>query len=519
MPNINHWWTTRPKRKLILLPDTLRVFAAIAEGRVWRRERALHLEFENALEERGIKRVGDRRDRTGGGGRTYASWLYSFGLWFETNDGVVRLTCAGEDVVIRSERPIPILTKQILDYQYPSPYSVDTNVSPRFHIFPFRFLLKLLIDPRLGGSLNKQEIARHVLPLAESDADQNLVVAGILTHRAIGDNERIPSETFEHDFGNIRKLEDTANTFINQLEYTQLINRPNGESDSISINERREAELQTWLTNQPPLQRRVAEREVFQRHYGLGPNRQRDNRTFQQGATVTVTMASQTQVLLAYHNTVAHSPVGELSDDLLNQIAERSGIPRDRVEVIIDQLGYRPNIGEFEERYLSYAFGGQELCDEFEQATEGILGANGLGFKTHWVGHEGNTPDVVAISIDTEDSFVGIFDAKAYRAYTISGDHSRRMEHVYIPAYRTFMEDQRRVELAFFSYVAGGFGNTIDRGIQQINRNTLVAGSAISASCMLALLSESRRRTLSKRDLRNLFQVNRLIRSQDFHQA
>jgi len=519
MPIINHWWSTRPKRKLILLPDTLRVFAAVAEGRVWRGNRDLHLQFEDQLEQRGIKRVGERRDRTGGGGRTYASWLFSFGMWFEDQYGVVRLTCAGEDIVIRSERPIPILTKQLLDFQYPSPYSIDTKVNSRFHLFPFRFLLKLLIDPRLGGTISKQEIARFVLPLAETDNDQQRVISEILRHRTIGDKNRIPSTTFESDYGMITKLEDSANTFINQLEYTQLIVRTNiPDNDSMSIDSGREGEIRRLLADQPPLQTRALEREVFQRHYGLGPRRSRDNRTFQGGTTITAQIATRSQVLVAYYNAVAHSPINSLSENILNQISNSSGIPRDRVELIIDQLGVRPSLDEFEERYLTYAFGGLELCDEFEQATEGILGIDGFGFKTKWVGSKPNNPDVLAISNEDDNIYLGIFDAKAYSDYTISGNHARTMEHVYINNFRSYEDDQMIFDLAFFSYVAGGFGNSIDQGIRRISERSTLQGSAITARCLLDLLAEHRRRGCSKHELKELFQRNRLIRSNDFIQ-
>src|SRR5690349_4700698 len=124
----NHWWTTRPKRKLITVPDVLRVFLTVAEGKVWSRNRALHREFEKALEDAGLKGVGARRDAGGGGGRTYASWLYSFGLWFaEDTTEIVRSTFAGDDL-LKGKDPVPILTEQLLNFQYPSPTSLKNKV-------------------------------------------------------------------------------------------------------------------------------------------------------------------------------------------------------------------------------------------------------------------------------------------------------------------------------------------------------------------------------------------------------
>lgn len=36
--------------------------------------------YEDALENAGLKRKGERRDHTGGGARTYKAWLMSLGL-------------------------------------------------------------------------------------------------------------------------------------------------------------------------------------------------------------------------------------------------------------------------------------------------------------------------------------------------------------------------------------------------------------------------------------------------------
>ena len=70
----------------LLLVDALKAFMAVAQGEVWRGNRALHLLYEDALETAGVKAPGERRDQRAGGGRTYAAWLYAYGLWFEDSD-------------------------------------------------------------------------------------------------------------------------------------------------------------------------------------------------------------------------------------------------------------------------------------------------------------------------------------------------------------------------------------------------------------------------------------------------
>lgn len=103
------------------------------------------------MEEAGLKRVGERRDARGSGGRTYYAWLASLGLVF-TQDSTSKsyLTLAGE-AIMQDRSPVEILKNQVMKYQFPSPFSLSlqsskTRVNERFRIRPFRFLIKLLSD-------------------------------------------------------------------------------------------------------------------------------------------------------------------------------------------------------------------------------------------------------------------------------------------------------------------------------------------------------------------------------------
>ena len=68
---LNYWWVTRPKRKLNSIPEVLAAFADLSLNQEWEGQRTSHLAYEDALEEAGLKRKGERRDQTGGGARTY----------------------------------------------------------------------------------------------------------------------------------------------------------------------------------------------------------------------------------------------------------------------------------------------------------------------------------------------------------------------------------------------------------------------------------------------------------------
>lgn len=125
---INYWWITRPKRRLNSVPEVLASIAKESLNSQWAGQRDAHLSVEEALEEAGLKRKGDRRDQTGGGARTYFAWIKSLGLVFEHESSKqLKLTLAGE-AILSGESPVKILTSQILKYQFPSSFSLSRGV-------------------------------------------------------------------------------------------------------------------------------------------------------------------------------------------------------------------------------------------------------------------------------------------------------------------------------------------------------------------------------------------------------
>ena len=169
----NYWWVTRPKRKLNSIPEVLSTFAELSLNQQWTGQRASHLSLEDALEKAGLKRKGERRDQGGGGARTYGAWLASLGLIFtQESTKQIKLTLAGE-AIINGDSPVEVLKWQVLKYQFPSSFSIgrNVNVSPRFKIHPFMFLLKLLSDDRIK-SLSQNEIANIIIVEAENETDR-----------------------------------------------------------------------------------------------------------------------------------------------------------------------------------------------------------------------------------------------------------------------------------------------------------------------------------------------------------
>lgn len=187
---LNYWWVTRPKRKLNSVPEVLSAFAELSLDQEWQGQRESHLSFEDALEQAGLKRKGERRDQTGGGARTYKAWLTSLGLIFtQESTGKIKLTLAGE-AIMAGDSPVEVLKNQILKYQFPSSFSLSrgVQVAPRFKIRPFRFLLRLLNDPEIEY-LTEEEIAKIIVTKAENETDKcyRYIVGKILEFRQSGD--------------------------------------------------------------------------------------------------------------------------------------------------------------------------------------------------------------------------------------------------------------------------------------------------------------------------------------------
>ena len=285
---INHWWFTRPKRALDSVPEVLAVFANNALNIEWEGQRQKHLQLEDALENSGLKRVGQRRDHTGGGGRTYLAWLKSLGLVFtQESSKKLYLTLAGE-ALMSGDSPVAVITNQVLKYQFPSSFSLGqrVNVDTRFKIHPFLFLLALLDDSRIKY-LTQEEIAKIVITEAETPKSFEKVVARIIAFRNYGDS-LFPEGYFEENFNaTFDKLNDVANTIINWLNYTQLIEREKSqrEGSKIEILADREADVKAILSQRYPLIDRPGQHEYFQRKYGIDPRHSKDTRKRKQYET------------------------------------------------------------------------------------------------------------------------------------------------------------------------------------------------------------------------------------------
>lgn len=511
---LNYWWVTRPKRKLNSIPEVLTSIAELSLDQEWQGQRETHLSLEAALEDAGLKRVGERRDQTGGGARTYVAWVASLGLIFtQESTEKVKLTLAGE-AIMSGASPVEVLKNQILKYQFPSSYSLSrgVNVSSRFRIRPFRFLLRLLSEEKLDYYLTQEEIGKIVIVEAidETEKCYKYIVDRIIQFRSYGDSclevdfaEKYKSSkgiaNYERPFNH---LLDVANTIINWVEYTQLAKRD--EERKLVILDDKKEEVADILAVVPSFIDRPEQQEYFQRKYGVDPKHTKDTRNLTGTTTITFTIIAEQKIKQAFITESLKKPIAKITSELVDKIVDQTGI---EVKIVEDTLlKYYPHgaVGSFMTEYFEMAFKGRDEATEFEKATVELF-KEVFGFETKHTGPIGLTPDILILS--DKEGYIGIIDNKAYSKYTISNDHKNRMIHNYINTYNS----GQKYPLAFFSYIAGGFGKNIDSQIKEIVDETKVHGSAVSVSNVIKLVDYYKVKGYNHKKVRDVFSVDRQV--------
>ena len=88
------------------------------------------------------------------------------------------------------------------------------------------------------------------------------------------------------------------------------------------------------------------------------------------------------------------------------------------------------------------------------------------------------------------------------------------MIHNYIEGISNY--SQSNYPIGFFTYIAGGFIDTIDRQLLSESNESSVNGSAITVGNFIRMVEKNQDRPYSHRELRKIFGLNRQIQLIDF---
>lgn len=523
---LNYWWVTRPKRKLDSVPQVLGAFSVAAMGGrsdAWSGSRETHIAFEEELEHEGLKRVGERRDHSGSGGRTYAAWLYSLGLiFYQEGTGQAYTTLAG-DALINGEPPVEILTAQVLKYQFPSAFGSKVNVSTKFKVHPFVFLIRLLIDPRIG-SLSVEEIAKCVITYGYDESKDCFedVVQRILAFREDGDKS-LPDDfldTHKPSRGDVNlkhpysHLLDIANTMINWMEYTQLAAR-NDEGQLCIIPEKKDEAEEIAKKDWPFIQ--MTNPENYQRRYGLDPYHKKDTRNLMETKAVSSMQLDRQRIKSVFLAYSALQLVPEITDTVCSSVAEKAGVPYETAAKVLNKEYPHGAVGGFMANYYEMAFKGREHDTDFEKATTTVF-QDVFKYNAKHLGQMGSksAPDILLLSDPDDDQYQAIIDTKAYSAYSISGDHHNRMVHNYVKGIGNYSPYTCRI--GFFMYVSGGFGNQIDKQVKDEAEESGCHGSGITVMNLIKMVQNHEKQPYTHKELERIFSVDRQVQPYDYLQ-
>lgn len=503
----NHWFVSRQKRQLTSILQSLVAYSDVCVGKVW--DKDLQLDFEDTLGGRDITEHGALRARRsgegGGGTRTLFKQMKDLGLVFlEDENKKCRMTLVGEELVKGNITFVEAMRLQLQRYQYPSAavWSGSGSVDHSFRVHPFQFMFRLLRDPRLENMLTMEEMYGIVIHKASSDSDDvfNDVVDRIIRYRHNVHDDFIP-DTDTKTFSNI------ANTFFNYISLTQYIDRG---WKTISVRHGKEAEVDAFIEAEPTFIPHPELTENYQRKYGRG-RASRDLRNFDRENALSQRELNEARIRREYVLLALKTPITGITHDVVEHVSHNTGVDERTVERFLIQNYPHGNIDDFFLSYKELAHMGTAGAREFEEATCEMF-RKIFKMRAEHVGPIGNTPDVFIESADA--GYCGIIDNKAYKnGYSITGDHKRVMEDVYIPNYQSYGHTE--LPLAFYTYIAGSFGSNINSQLAAITNDTHVNGSAMPVDIFINLAQDYAEKGYDHQFLKTIFSVNREVQLSD----
>ena len=332
---INYWMIPRSVRKLVTLQEMIKDdYRNGIIGSQWKGTRTNHLKRDINLQNSGLrgKSPDGFVDSNPGGARTDVALLAALGFYAFDNEGNIELTYQGEQMLI-STNPSSIITQQLFQFRYPSPYSKSINMNNEFEIFPYRFLFKLLLSDKLvdDGSIvaddnipriTQNEIACFVISDAKKDTDIDKIAESILNNR----KAKLPLKPTD-------TLKNIANTFINNIEITGFIER-NRKSSSINIKESAFDSVFDLISTKPRnFKYEVGKENEFQHRLGMNPTKSKFTKTQTSNRT-----GGELAVQHLLTEELRNNPMTKemITPELIFNLAQRAGTSIDIANKVVD---------------------------------------------------------------------------------------------------------------------------------------------------------------------------------------
>lgn len=530
------WNMTRPTRRLRTIIEAMPVFKKVAENKEWTRE--IQAEFEEGLAKASVKTDGDTR-KDSGGKRTWAVYPKIFGLWYEDNSKKVKITQAGEKVVAGGSEAVKQIRHQVLRFQWPNRTQEHKSqqMDDGFRIFPYRFIIKLLLDEKIKYLLTS-EIALFILQVKTENEFED-VVKKILRYRGMYQGDKIPlnkrkSLIEEHkklrpemtsgSYGiteHFKYVTDLANTFMNHLEFfNEVIHDKNSTHNENQIrlepdSKRKMTEIIEDYDKRFPLSSLTKYGvKWFVENYGNSYDRQKASRKTTKPKTKT-----EKDLELIKHTImeILGENISLSNDELVTKISELTGMGKDKIKTIITQNPqvfdfYKSGNNQFAQKYLEVAPDGNKH-EEFEEMTRKIFRSFDFPIEKISIPTETGNKLIVDGFVQNNISS-GIIDAKSGKKFSCGNKEVGIMKD-YINRFRIYVHNGTSYNLEFFAYVYGKkFDNK--RNFKRIIEETGISGAVISASEMLKLKEKYEQGKISQRAVWELFKKNKEITSFDY---
>ena len=520
------WWITRPTRDLHDLEPAIQAFAKCTRGKKWKGNRTLHSLFEKNLTAKTAS-VG----RDGSGGRTWAAWLRMWGLWYDDSD--VKITSAG-DILITGNHSYTQISRLIMNFQIPSSYSQHKQFRDDFKIFPFRFIIELLLDKRICY-LKESEIAFFVIN-AKKHADYEHTVNQIIKYRELEAKDNIlltkrtqfiqqhmlehrpntRTDTPKNLTGYIQYVKDIANTVTNNVRYLQDIEYV--KHQSVICIEKNSVDKMRIMLDKYENEFKFSTlykygEKAFVEHFGLRFDRKKSSK--KNTSPNTPRKKIHNRIISAYDEIRKTNPNPKIAV-ILEYIHNKTGYGYKEIESVLSDTRFYSSPShidpDFVEYYIQCGKSGKDAA-EFEKL--GRLIFNDIGFETNKhkiIEQKRGEPEIDGLSLNKSKS--GILEFKSGSVYSLTIGDREKMKNVYIPYfYKRSIKGKTR-KLDFFVYIVGnkitGMGNFLN-----IIKQTGLNGSIIYAKDLIMLYDVYKSGKISKDDVWDIFKKNKLVTWKD----